>query len=166
MEALQGLADQGDAVAQFNLGQFCAYGDGGFPQDFGKAAVLYQQSANQGMLGAQFRLGELYMNGEGVPQDYGKAAVLYQQAADQGDGDALLYLALQRRELQHDRSEAEARAAAMAEELIRDEEQTNKTKGKQSKKKKKKAKGKGSNQAAQVKLSHLLALSIDTCVTG
>ena len=55
----------------------------------------------------------------------------------------------------------------MAEELIRDkEEQTNKIKGKQSKKKKNKVKGKGSIQAAQVRLSHLLALSLDTCVAG
>ena len=94
-------------------------------------------------------------------------AAQLQQAADQGDEDAVHYLDLQRRESQHKRLEAEARAAAMAEELIRDEEeQANKTKGKQSKKKKKKVKGKGSIQAAQVRLSHLLALSIDTCVAG
>ena len=48
---------------------------------------------------------------------------------------------------------AESKAAEMAEELIRDEEeQASKAKGKQSKKKKKKVKGKGSIQAAQVEL--------------
>ena len=73
---------------------------------------------------------------------------------------------LQRRKLQHTRLEAEARAATMADELIRDkEEQTNNTKGKQSTKKRK-GEPKGSIQATQVKLSHLLALSIDTCVAG
>ena len=136
-------------------------------QDSTRAAILLQQAADQGHANAQFYLGVLYQKGIGVHRDTAKAVALLQQAADQGHADAVHYLELQSRELQHDRSEAEARAAAMAEELIRDEEeQANKTKGKQSKKKKKTVKGKGSIQAAQVKLSHLLALSIDTCVAG
>ena len=136
-------------------------------QDSAKAVALLQLAADQGDAKAQYSLGTLDQIGNGVEQDSARAAMLLQQAADQGDADAIHYLELQRRKLQHKRLEAEARAAAMADELIRDEEeQASNTKGKQSKKKKKKIKGKGSIQAAQVKLSHLLALSIDTCVAG
>ena len=61
----------------------------------------------------------------------------------------------------------EARAAAMAESLIRDEEeQASKTKGKQSKKKKKKVKGQGSIKASQVKLPPRAQPSINTSVAG
>jgi uncharacterized RDD family membrane protein YckC len=105
----QKAADQGDADAQFNLGNL--YRDGrGVPQDsekaielyrkatdgyqkvadqkFREAAELYQKAADQGDADAQFNLGCLYQNGQGVPKDLEKAAKLYREAADQGHAAA------------------------------------------------------------------------------
>ena len=46
------------------------------------------QQANQGNAHAQFNLGVMYANGEGVPQDDGQAVKWYRLAADQGDAKA------------------------------------------------------------------------------
>jgi uncharacterized protein len=54
------------------------------PKDLGKAAELFQKVADLGNANAQFNLGQLYQNGEGVPKNLGKAAELYQKAANQG----------------------------------------------------------------------------------
>lgn len=53
--------------------------------NYEKAAEWYQKSADQGYEFAQYCLGLLYQDGEGVPQNYEKAAELFQMAADQGD---------------------------------------------------------------------------------
>lgn len=53
--------------------------------DLGKVATLYQKADDdQGSAYAQYMLGWLYENGQGVPNDLGKAAELFQKAADQG----------------------------------------------------------------------------------
>lgn len=65
-------ADQGDADAQFNLGNL--YNDGlGVPQDYKEAAKWYRLAAEKGTTDAQFNLGVLYSDGRGVPQDYREA---------------------------------------------------------------------------------------------
>jgi TPR repeat protein len=56
--------------------------------DLGKVAELYQKAADQGNAYAQFNLGWLYENGQGVQKDLGKAAEFYQKAADQGFDNA------------------------------------------------------------------------------
>ena len=48
----------------------------------------YRLSADQAHPIAQYRLGEMYYNGDGVPQDYKKALKWFRLAADQGDSDA------------------------------------------------------------------------------
>ena len=45
----------------------------GVPQDFQKAAEWYQKAAEQGHAKAQFNLGVMYANGEGVSQNYEEA---------------------------------------------------------------------------------------------
>ncbi len=70
------LADQGNAVAQFNLGLMYDYGDG-VPENNAKAAKWYRRAAGQGNAYAQNNLGLVYSNGEGVPQDYAEAARWY-----------------------------------------------------------------------------------------
>jgi hypothetical protein len=61
-------ADQGDAVAQFNLG--VRYDNGqGVPQNYEEAARWYRLAAQQGQARAQSNLGVLYANGQGVPKD-------------------------------------------------------------------------------------------------
>ena len=52
------------------------------------AAAWFHRSAAQGYADAQFNLGLMYANGEGVPKDPAKAVELFQKAADQGNVDA------------------------------------------------------------------------------
>ena len=47
-----------------------------------------RQSADQGDADAQFDLGVMYANGEGVPQDYTQAVAWWRKAADQGHARA------------------------------------------------------------------------------
>jgi TPR repeat protein len=56
------------------------------------AARLYRQAAEQGVAGAQFRLGMFYYIAEGVENDKTKAARLFRQAAEQGCAFASLWL--------------------------------------------------------------------------
>ena len=44
--------------------------------------------AEQGIAAAQFNLGVMYDNGEGVPENDAEAVKWYRKAADQGDADA------------------------------------------------------------------------------
>ena len=50
--------------------------------------------AYQGDARAQYNLGTMYANGEGVPEDDVEAARLYRLAADQGDAPAQYFLGL------------------------------------------------------------------------
>jgi TPR repeat protein len=48
----------------------------------------FRKAADQGDAGAQYHLGLLYRNGNGVPQDYAAAVSWFRMAADQGDAAA------------------------------------------------------------------------------
>jgi hypothetical protein len=78
------LADQGDALAQTNLGALYANGQG-VAQDYAEAAWWYRKAADQGDALAQNNLGALYAQGQGVAHDYAEAARWYRKAADQGN---------------------------------------------------------------------------------
>ncbi|MDB6061771.1 MAG: hypothetical protein JWM78_1874 [Verrucomicrobiaceae bacterium] len=52
--------------------------------DKGKAAKWYRRAAENGDMEAQFTVGRLYANGEGVKQDSGEALTWYRRAAKQG----------------------------------------------------------------------------------
>lgn len=62
--------------------------------DFAKALREWRPLAEQGEARAQFYLGMLYENGDGVPEDYGKAREWYEKSAAQGDANAQFYLGL------------------------------------------------------------------------
>ena len=62
------LADQGNAIAQRNLGNMYANGRG-VPQDYAEAMKWYRKAADQGNAPAQLNLGIMYDLGQGVPQD-------------------------------------------------------------------------------------------------
>jgi len=81
------LADQGDAVAQNNLGVMYANGQG-VPQDYAQALIWTRKAANQGDAVAQNNLGVMYRDGEGVALDYAQAMIWFRKAADQGDAVA------------------------------------------------------------------------------
>ena len=56
--------------------------------DFKTAFMIFEDLALKGDTGAQFNLGDMYDNGEGVRQDYKKAFEWYEKAATQGVVDA------------------------------------------------------------------------------
>ena len=51
--------------------------------DYRAAMTEWRPLAEQGHVGAQYRLGEMFANGRGIPQDYTEARKWYELAADQ-----------------------------------------------------------------------------------
>lgn len=49
---------------------------------------MFEKAAAQGHSGAQYNLGYMYHNGQGVRQDYRQARQWYEKAAEQGDAQA------------------------------------------------------------------------------
>ena len=70
------LADVQDGVRAYRRGDYAA------------ALREWRPYAEQGDAAAQYNLGVLYDQGQGVPQDYGQAVKWYRLAAEQGDADA------------------------------------------------------------------------------
>jgi clan AA aspartic protease (TIGR02281 family) len=62
--------------------------------DYATALQLFQQSADKGSAIAQFNVGAMYANGQGVRQNYAEAVKWYGLAANQGLADAQYNLAL------------------------------------------------------------------------
>ena len=60
--------------------------------DYATAMREWSPLAKLGLAAAQFHLGQLYANGEGVPQDYVQARQWYEKAALHGDSSAQLPL--------------------------------------------------------------------------
>ena len=81
------LAEQGDAVAQFNLG-IMYYNGQGVAQNYTQAFYWYNKAAAQGDAYAQYNLGVMYSTGRGIPQNYKIAYILFNLAASNGDADA------------------------------------------------------------------------------
>src|SRR5262245_51719027 len=52
--------------------------------DYATALREWLPLAQQGDAGAQFLIGALYVQGQGVPQDYGQATQWFRRAAEQG----------------------------------------------------------------------------------
>jgi len=107
---LKPLAEQNVTSAQFMLGRLYQNGKG-IPQDFEKAVYWYKRAANAvyfandgtltlqknatgdeftilGIRIAQYNLGLMYKNGEGVQQNDQEAVKWYRLAAKLGDADA------------------------------------------------------------------------------
>jgi TPR repeat protein len=81
------LAEQGHALAQYNLGVIYKSGKG--VQVSNKAAIKwYTKSAAQGYTAAQHNLGAIYTHGEGVRKNHKTAFYWYRLAAGQGDARA------------------------------------------------------------------------------
>ena len=54
-------------------------------KNYQEAVAWYQKAADQGLARAQFILGMLYYEGQGITQDYAKEKEWYGKAAKQGD---------------------------------------------------------------------------------
>ena len=79
-------ARQGDADAQFRLGEMWATGKGG-GRSSSAAFKYYRDAARQGHLEAQFRVGNMYKSGTGV-SDNSEGNKWHRKAAEQGHAEA------------------------------------------------------------------------------
>ena len=61
--------------------------------DYATAMRMWRPLADQGVADAQFNLGFMYANGEGVPQDDAEAVKWYRKAAEQGNGNEVKLIA-------------------------------------------------------------------------
>ena len=77
------IANQGDAEAQFKLGNRYRYGKKA-KKNFVKAIEWYTKAAEQGHSHAQNNLGVCYKRGKGVKKDPVKAVEWYRKSAEQG----------------------------------------------------------------------------------
>ena len=83
-ERLRKSADQGNALAQNNLGVMYAEGKGVSRNDT-EAVKWFRKSAEQGNSAGESNLGEMYLKGRGVRQNYDEAVRLFRKSAEQGD---------------------------------------------------------------------------------
>ena len=87
LEQLRRDADQGGAVAQYNLGVWHVSGEGGGPNPVG-AHSLFLASAGQGYAPAQSALGYMHLMAQGLPYDPREAVRWFAAAADQDYAEA------------------------------------------------------------------------------
>ena len=80
IDAVRARAEQGDAAAQYNLGQMYSYGRV-LPKDSAEAVSWYRLAAEQGNYFAMSNLGAMYLGEGGVPQDYVQAHMWLNLAA-------------------------------------------------------------------------------------
>jgi uncharacterized protein len=85
-QAVRGLAQSGDAEAQFAVG--LAIASGGSKSDYAEAAQWYLKAAEQNHIEAQFNLGIMYWKGEGVARDKTLSRMWMGRAAQLGDAGA------------------------------------------------------------------------------
>ena len=78
--AVEAKAKQGDADAQYNLGN-CYLNGEGVAKDYVEAVKWYRKAADQGDAVAQYWLGGCYSNGEGVAKDFVEAYAWYNLAS-------------------------------------------------------------------------------------
>ena len=81
------LAEQGNAMAQFNLGHMYANGYG-VPENDKTAVKWFTKAAEQGLAEGQFNLGAMYDFGDGVPENDKIAVKWYNLASYNGNKNA------------------------------------------------------------------------------
>ena len=88
LKIIRGLAEQGNALGQANLGAMYANGQG-VAQDYAEALKWFRLAAAQGDASAQNSLGFMYANGLGMAQDYVRAYMWFNLGAESGLTNAL-----------------------------------------------------------------------------
>ena len=83
LEETRVLAEQGDAISQYNLGLMYDRGVG-VPEDDVEAVRWHRLAAEQGYASAQYNFGLMYATGEGIPNDDVLAYMWWNLAAGQG----------------------------------------------------------------------------------
>jgi TPR repeat protein len=84
--AMREAAVAGDAEAQFALGLLFAAGPA--PRNYEQALHWYQKAADQNHRLAQFNLGQMFAQGQGMPRSDSMALMWVRRAADGGDAGA------------------------------------------------------------------------------
>ncbi|MBC3375468.1 sel1 repeat family protein [Pseudomonas sp. SWRI92] len=88
LDACRKAADDGDAQAQYELGEF--YYDGkAAPRDLKLALSYFEKASLQGHPQAQYKLGGMFFHGEGVPANNVQAYIVLKMAAVNGAEEAL-----------------------------------------------------------------------------
>lgn len=88
LSACQQAAQDGDAQAQYELGQFYYEGKGA-PRDLPQALNYFEKASLQGHAQAQYQLGLMFFRGEGVQANNIQAYIVLKMAAVNGSEDAL-----------------------------------------------------------------------------
>lgn len=88
LAACQQAAQQGDAAAQYELGEF-HYDGTRAPRDLAQALHWFEQASLQGNAQAQLRLGSMFFRGEGVPANNVQAYIVLKMAAINGSDEAM-----------------------------------------------------------------------------
>ena len=89
LEQLKRDAEQSDAEAQFQLGEYYYKGE---KRDYGRALAWYLKAAEAGHLSAQKRAAEMYQSGKKIGKNVDEAARWWTLAAEQGDAEAQFLL--------------------------------------------------------------------------
>ena len=77
------LAEQGNSLAQYNVGLIYNNGNG-IPRDAITAAEWFRLAADQGDVRAQYMLGVMYARGDGVSKDLKTSVKWFKTSAEQG----------------------------------------------------------------------------------
>ena len=93
LSALSSLAGQGDAEAQFELGNRYLQGEG-VDQDNFEALRWFKLAADSGNVNAQYNIAVMYLNGIGVIKDSAEAVQWFVTAAENGDAQSQFTLAV------------------------------------------------------------------------
>ena len=86
-EEIRQLAEQGDALAQYQLGNMYLSGKG-VEQKYFMAVHWLRKAAEQREAMAQYSLGMMYAQGKGVAQNDAEAIYWYRKAAEQDLNEA------------------------------------------------------------------------------
>jgi TPR repeat protein len=125
---LRHLAEEGDANAQFQLGNLYYTGRArpAIPQNYKKAYEFFLQAARQGHAAAQHNVAVLFLRGQGVPQDGDKAAAWFMLAAAHGSRSAAKVVARLQAELEPQRyRKIEGLKRRLAEDMLAREKRLN-----------------------------------------
>ena len=93
LELARKSSGRGSKYGQHTLGELHQHGAGGLVQDHAQAVACYRLAAAQGLDGAQYSLGDMYFNAEGVGENIAEALRWYKLAAAQGFPTALYRVA-------------------------------------------------------------------------
>lgn len=88
LDVCQRLATLGDAEAQYLLGNYWSSAELEQP-DYQQAANWYTQASDQGHAQAQWQLGQMYLEGEGVSKNLLQAYIILKMASINGVDEAL-----------------------------------------------------------------------------